>query len=258
MAQSDLNLANISFPAARTDINSHFLSLATLSSGASAPPDPFAYMLWADVSSGDLKQRNGSNTGWVTIGKLAQPNLGLLSNTALTGVPTCPTPLLSASDTQVVNTAYVKDQGVVTNFFYADRSASVNIPSESLSSFSTNWNVRHGVANFNSGDWTCPRTGWYEVGYGAKVSRTGGTFFSRFFGDIFGTDNSRIELWDFHPGNNVLGGLSGSVAGTKLVFMTLNVSYRLRIFVRHDALVAFESGDWSFRWAGLNGIGLNA
>ena len=72
MAQNDFTIANQSFPSFRTDLNSAIQSLATLSSGATAPSTTFAYQLWLDDSADPsvLKIRNDANDGWITIGKI--------------------------------------------------------------------------------------------------------------------------------------------------------------------------------------------
>lgn len=79
MAQGDLNVANQSGAAFRADLNNQLAALGTLQSGASAPSTTFAYMLWADTTTGLLKIRNAANNAWVTIGTMADVNLGLLS-----------------------------------------------------------------------------------------------------------------------------------------------------------------------------------
>jgi hypothetical protein len=87
MAQGDLNVANQSGAAFRADLNNQLAALGTLQSGASAPSTTFAYMPWADTTAGLLKIRNAANSGWITVGTLADANLGLLPTTGgvLTG-----------------------------------------------------------------------------------------------------------------------------------------------------------------------------
>jgi hypothetical protein len=79
MAQGDLNVANQSGAAFRADLNNQLAALGTLQSGASAPSTTYAYMLWADTTTGLLKLRNAANNAWITIGTLADTNLGLMS-----------------------------------------------------------------------------------------------------------------------------------------------------------------------------------
>lgn len=54
-----------------TYIPDRFESLRTVFSGSSAPSSPVAYQLWADTTTGLLKQRNGANSAWVTLIALA-------------------------------------------------------------------------------------------------------------------------------------------------------------------------------------------
>jgi hypothetical protein len=79
MAQADLVVANQSGAAFRADVNNQLQALGTLSSGPNEPSVTYAYMLWADTTTGLLKIRNAANNGWVTIGSLADVGLGLLS-----------------------------------------------------------------------------------------------------------------------------------------------------------------------------------
>jgi len=82
MSQHDFDIATadantgLTFRAA---VNAALQSLASLSSGASAPTTPYAYQLWADTTTGLLKIRNAANTDWITIGTLANAFLGLTS-----------------------------------------------------------------------------------------------------------------------------------------------------------------------------------
>jgi hypothetical protein len=65
MSQDDLVIANQTFPATRSDLNSNLQALGSLMSGASAPATTYAYMWWADTTNGVLKQRNSSDNAWV-------------------------------------------------------------------------------------------------------------------------------------------------------------------------------------------------
>ena len=67
MAQNDFTIANQGFPAFRADLNSAIQSLATLSSGATAPTTTFAYQLWYDTATDILKCRNADNDAWITL-----------------------------------------------------------------------------------------------------------------------------------------------------------------------------------------------
>lgn len=77
MAQHDYDIANGTGAAVRADINAALTAVLTTNSGGSAPTTTQAYMLWADTTSGLLKLRNAANNGWVTVGTMATPNLGL-------------------------------------------------------------------------------------------------------------------------------------------------------------------------------------
>lgn len=77
MAQHDYNIANQSGQAFRADLNNALAAIVSNNSGASAPSTTYAYQYWVDTSSSPalLKQRNGANNAWVTIGQLDTANL---------------------------------------------------------------------------------------------------------------------------------------------------------------------------------------
>lgn len=81
MTQHDMNIANDTGAAVRADINNALASLVSCSSGTSAPSTTFAYMLWADTTNGLLKQRNGANSAWITLGDLGETDLGHFDGT---------------------------------------------------------------------------------------------------------------------------------------------------------------------------------
>lgn len=71
MSQHDMNIANASAAAVRADLNLALAALVGTNSGATAPATTYAYMYWADTTTGLLKQRNGANTAWKVIGSLS-------------------------------------------------------------------------------------------------------------------------------------------------------------------------------------------
>ena len=77
MAQHDMNLANADGAAFRADANNALAALVSNNSGATAPATTFAFQWWADTTTGLLKIRNAANSAWVTVGTLADANLGL-------------------------------------------------------------------------------------------------------------------------------------------------------------------------------------
>jgi hypothetical protein len=72
MAQSNMTIANQTFPAFRVSLNSALQALATTSSGTTSPATTFGSQLWADTSTANtlLKIRNRLNNNWATIGTL--------------------------------------------------------------------------------------------------------------------------------------------------------------------------------------------
>ena len=71
MSQHDMDIANASGAAVRADLNLALVALVGLNSGATAPATMFAYMLWADTTSGWLKQRNAANSAWIEMFRLS-------------------------------------------------------------------------------------------------------------------------------------------------------------------------------------------
>jgi hypothetical protein len=78
MSQHDYSLANANGASFRADANNAIAAIVSNNSGASEPSTMFAYMLWADTTSGLMKQRNAANSAWVTIGTMATTGLGLI------------------------------------------------------------------------------------------------------------------------------------------------------------------------------------
>lgn len=110
MAQStDLVVPNTSAAGVRSAINTRLLAIATHQSGATAPATTYAYQFWADTTAGLLKQRDGANSAWITIGTLGTANLGLaaLASPTFTGTPAAPTATAGTNTTQLATTAFV-------------------------------------------------------------------------------------------------------------------------------------------------------
>jgi len=87
MAQHDYIIANQSGAAFRSDLNNGLAAIVSQNSGAAQPSTTYAYQWWADTTAGLLKLRNAANNAWITIGTLANVNLGLLAQSGgtLTG-----------------------------------------------------------------------------------------------------------------------------------------------------------------------------
>lgn len=62
-----MDIANAGGSAFRADLNLALLALISQSSGATAPATTFAYQLWADTTTGILKQRNAANSAWISL-----------------------------------------------------------------------------------------------------------------------------------------------------------------------------------------------
>ena len=87
MAQHDYIISNQSGAAFRSDLNSGLAAIVSQNSGATLPSTTYAYQWWADTTTGLLKIRNAANSAWITVGTLADANLGLatLASPTFTG-----------------------------------------------------------------------------------------------------------------------------------------------------------------------------
>lgn len=87
MAQHDYIIANQSGAAFRSDLNNGLAAIVSQNSGAAQPSTTYAYQWWADTTTGLLKIRNAANSAWITVGTLADANLGLatLASPTFTG-----------------------------------------------------------------------------------------------------------------------------------------------------------------------------
>lgn len=71
--------ANAAGAAFRASLNVSLAAIISQYSGTSTPTTTVAYMLWADTTTGLLKQRDSSNATWIVIGTMGAAYLGLLS-----------------------------------------------------------------------------------------------------------------------------------------------------------------------------------
>lgn len=67
MSQHDLEIANQTFPATRTDLNNALQALGSLQSGGTAPATTYANMLWYDTTNNILKLRNEDDDAWINV-----------------------------------------------------------------------------------------------------------------------------------------------------------------------------------------------
>ncbi len=101
MAQHDYIIANQSGAAFRADLNNALAAAVSQNSGAAEPSVTYAYMPWADTTTGLFKIRNAANSAWITLYQLD----GEWSTIALEdGSATAPS-------------LYFKDSGTDTGFY---------------------------------------------------------------------------------------------------------------------------------------------
>lgn len=92
MPQHDYVINNQSGAAFRADLNNALAAIVTNNSGDDQPSTTYAYQFWAEEDAGLLQIRDAANAGWVTIGNLAEVNLGLatVASPTFTGAVTIP------------------------------------------------------------------------------------------------------------------------------------------------------------------------
>jgi len=87
MAQHDYVIDNGTGAAVRSDLNSSLAAIVSQNSGTTEPATMYAYQWWANTTTGSLLIRNSANNAWLTVGTLADANLGLaaLAGATFTG-----------------------------------------------------------------------------------------------------------------------------------------------------------------------------
>lgn len=65
MSQATAAIANMSRTLFRAAVNAIAQAIQSMNSGATEPTETYSYMLWADTTSGWLKQRNTADSGWI-------------------------------------------------------------------------------------------------------------------------------------------------------------------------------------------------
>ena len=89
MAQHDLNIANQSFSAFRTDLNNALVALGSQSSGTSAPSSAVAGTMWVDTAtSGVLKVKINDGTDNVELFQINIASNAITSAMSVTGTIT--------------------------------------------------------------------------------------------------------------------------------------------------------------------------
>lgn len=117
MAQHDMDLANAAGATFRADLNNALAALVSNSSGATAPATTFAYMYWADTTTGYLKQRNAANSAWVTLFRLSDMAFGdgsLILVGATSGASTLKAPAIASTYVHTLPAATTTLDGIDT------------------------------------------------------------------------------------------------------------------------------------------------
>lgn len=71
MATHDYVLDNAAGAAFRADLNAALAAIVSQNSNLTEPATTYAYMWWADTTTGILKRRNAANSGWISVMSLA-------------------------------------------------------------------------------------------------------------------------------------------------------------------------------------------
>jgi len=151
MAQSDQSVQNATFPSVRADINDNLAALFSQSSGSSAPTVTVAFQPWIDesVSPPLWKIRNGSNSGWITIGALdptAFSSSGIPTGQIIhVATSTAPTGYLKCDGTAINRTTYAALFAAIgVTFGVGNGSTTFNVP-DLRGEFIRGWDDGRGV-----------------------------------------------------------------------------------------------------------------
>lgn len=74
MAQHDYIIDNQTSASLRADLNNALAAIVSQNSGATAPSTTYPNQFWYDTTNDQLKQRNESNSLWITLGTVDQTN----------------------------------------------------------------------------------------------------------------------------------------------------------------------------------------
>ena len=98
MSQHDYVIDNQSAPSARADINAVLQAIATTNSGATAPVNTFANMLWYDTAANQLKKRNEADSAWLILGTIDDTGGTFTPNSLLTTAGIAPATLVLSTE----------------------------------------------------------------------------------------------------------------------------------------------------------------
>ena len=186
MAQEDYVISDQTGISFLSDLNDTLEAIVSNNSGSTEPATMYAYMFWADTTSGILKQRNAANIAWIDKDTLATANLGFES------IVKRATP----SNSTISTTERVED------------TLTLEIPAS--------WNTYDVELNFSA---SIDETGTASAGTGIKArfkagSGTGGTLISKTnstVGNIFPDDRVQIALFGFQEALTVTGSVTWSL-----------------------------------------------
>jgi hypothetical protein len=109
MAQHDYNIADENGSSFLIDLNDSsaglLAAIVSKNSGATEPTVKFAYMWWADTTTGILKMRNAANTAWISMFTIATG--AWLGSAANADVATTATTATTATNLNIGNKANV-------------------------------------------------------------------------------------------------------------------------------------------------------
>jgi microcystin-dependent protein len=128
VSQHDYVLDNQAGAQFRADLNNALAAVATVNSGATTPATTYAYQLWADTTTGMLKQRNAANSAWVTLFPLAT-TVDPSGTIKLYAGASAPTGYLICDGSAVSRTTYADLFAVLSTTYGAgDGSTTFNLP----------------------------------------------------------------------------------------------------------------------------------
>jgi len=211
MSQHDLALdvAAVSGPSFRNDVESLAKAILSLSSGTTRPTDIVAGMWFHNTATGVLEMLGEDLVTWTVI----IPNLTIVNG--------------GLADTTVTGNLQTEIDEMKT-----PSQSEVSLTGAQIRS--TGWWPLSGMTPLNvSGDWsaggvwTCPKTGWWYVSYVTRATRNTATSFTHNAFSYNGQAESGERMFEVRPADDI----ACHMSGTRRVLFTQNDTISPEMFV---------------------------
>lgn len=174
MSQATAAIANMSRTLFRAAVNAIAQALQSQNSGATAPSETYAYMPWADTTTGWLKQRNAANSGWIFVRPLAGHAEASVASAGTTDLGASTSDLVLITGTTTITSFGTADAGRVVKVRHSGvltlthNATSLILPGGA--SITTAAGDTYEAESLGSGNWVVRA---YQKASGAPVVSTG-------------------------------------------------------------------------------------